>query len=537
MSNNSHIKSTFRNAIIYSGATIVSKIIAFFMLPVYAHYLQAEGYGIIGMVDVVISVATMMIGHGVSGSMWRFYYQKETEEERNTLVSSTLVLMLVMVVTASLPLLIFHEQLGTIAFGKSGLGFYIVIASLTFICEMTSKTAEAYILIRQKALVFTTVSILRIILGLSLNIYFVVHLELGIMGVLYSSLICGFAATVFMHVYAISKVGIHFSRTAVREVLGWSVPLLPGYIAMFVRGNADRVIMRTTLGLAQLGAYEMLNKFVSLLGVFIVEPFSKSWDAKRYEICDNPEGPGTMAKMFTIQVALLIFVGMVLALEIPLLLRVLTPKEFWLGQSVAALMVVSRILNAAYYQLNFGLNYAKKTSTLSRIQIVSSVLDVGLNASLIPLFGILGAAVASCVVAVIQCVMAFFGARGYYPIFFQWRKIIQILLAGGVIFAAISQLSLESLGIAERLNRELAPTIHSAMTAMHLDAVKNGKLIQYTVNNISIIINGCLRLILSLIFIPTMIYMEVFPRRIFSLRVIRDPLQKLTEVQSGTKAV
>ena len=87
------IKSTFKHAFIYSGASILGKAVGFIMLPVYAHFLRGEGYGIIGMIDVVLSVLTLLIGYGISGALLRYYFEKETVRQKNVLVSTTIILM------------------------------------------------------------------------------------------------------------------------------------------------------------------------------------------------------------------------------------------------------------------------------------------------------------------------------------------------------------------------------------------------------------------------------------------------------------
>lgn len=510
---------------IYGGTTVLSKVISFFMLPIYAHYLNAEGYGMLGMIDVIISVATLLIGYGIAGAMWRFYFEKETEEERKTLVSTTIILMFLLVILASLPLLLFYKQLGALAFGRDDLGHYIVLAALTFICSMTSKTAEAYILIRQKPFIFSALALLQLVLGLSLNIYFIVYLELGVLGFLYTSLIGAVVSTLITHGYALHAVGIRFDKIVAKTTLRFSMPLIPGYIATFLRGNADRVILRSSMGLAVLGAYEMLITFTSLIGILIVEPFSKSWNVKRLEICDKPEGPSTIARMFTLQLVLLFFFGLVLALEIPLLLRIMTPPAFWLEWNVALIMVFARIFNASHQQLAFGLLYAKKTGLISTITIICTAVDIGLNIILIPLYGIPGAVTTSCIAQAFQCGISFLLARKFYVTPFEWGKIIQMSIVTLVLFAGISQISLADTAVSSQLTRELAPIVTDAGEALHLDKIKNGKALSYAVNNIGPVIEAGIKLVLSLLFIPIMVCLNILPRRMLSLQFLRHPFQ------------
>jgi O-antigen/teichoic acid export membrane protein len=530
MNNESHISRTFKHAIVYGGATILTKVISFIMLPIYANCIGAEGYGIIGMIDTIISIATLVIGYGITGAMWRFYFQKETEDERKTLVSTTIILMFLLVVGVSIPIMLLHKQLAYLALGRSDLGYYVIIAILAFVCEMTSRTAEAYILIRQKPFIFSALAIFRMAIGLSLNIYLIVYQQMGVLGFLYSSLICSFVMSIINHGYTIHFVGTRFNKSMAREALSFSLPLLPGYVAMFFRGNVDRWIIRTFMGLAQVGAYEMLNKFVSLLGVLVIDPFAKSWDPKRLEICETPEGPRTIARMFTLQFALMLYISLILSLETPLLLHMLTPKEFWLGSGVVFMMTMARVLSYSYYQLYFGLFYSKKTNLMSNIQITSSIMDMSLNFILIPQLGLLGAVITSCITYSSQCYLGFSMAREYYVIPFQWSKVFQTALVFMLLFIVINQLSVENLGINEQLKKGLTPAITESIKILHLDAMNNGKILSYSINNIGMLIEALLKLFLSLLFLPALVYLGILPRKILSLNTLRHPREVFSQI-------
>lgn len=512
MSGTSHIAHAFRHAAIYSGANVLGKIISFLMLPIYAHYIRGEGYGIIGMIDVLLSVATMMIGYGITGAMWRFYFENEDEDERKKFVSSTIILMFILVVIVTMPFLLFNEFMAKLAFGKDGLGYYLLIATLSFIFEMTSRSAEAYILIRQKPFLISIISLARLVLGLSLNIYLIVYLEMGVLGFLYTSLICSGIATVVTHGYSLAAVGLHFQTKFARKILGYSLPLIPGQIANFVRGNADRMILRAYLGLSQLGAFEMLFKFASLIGILIVEPFHKIWGVKRFEICDHPEGPETIAKMVTFQIAIILFAVLVLSVEVPLLLRILTPEEFWVSEWIVFIAMVSRIFNPMYQQLNFGLQYAKNTSKISVIEIITAVVNVMFNFVLIYNFQLLGAVISSVIGGAVQCAMAYHMAKGYYPLAFEWRKIIGMFFSVIILFLIINAFSVSKIGAYEKIDQFVTPVVKSAIEFASLDKVKNGKLLYYATKNVPLVVEAQIKLILSLLLLPVLLSLNVISR-------------------------
>ena len=126
-----NITTTFKHALIYSASGILGKAIGFIMLPVYANYLRGEGYGIIGMIDVVISLMTLLIGYGIQGAMTRFYYEKKEESRRKEFISTAVILMFGLVLLVSFPVIIFNETIAFYTFGVDGLGHYIILAAIT----------------------------------------------------------------------------------------------------------------------------------------------------------------------------------------------------------------------------------------------------------------------------------------------------------------------------------------------------------------------------------------------------------------------
>lgn len=519
MSESSHIRSTFRHALIYSGANILAKAIGFIMLPVYAFYLRGEGYGIIGMIDVILSVLTYLIGYGVSGAMRRFYFQKPTENEKHTFVSTNIILMFVLVLIVVAPAVLFSEQIARLAFGKTGMGFFVSLALYTFIADLTARNAENYVLILQESVFYTALALVRLLVGLSLNIYLIVYLQLGVLGYLYSGLITAVLFSIFMHVYALYHVGLHYHPDDAREILAFSLPMLPGYIAMFFRNNADRIMLRGYLGLTQLGAFEMLFKFATLIGVFVTEPFMKSWDVKRFEIAGMPEGPAIMARVFTYQLALNLFFGLILALEIPLLLRILTPREFWLSGGVAFLAVASRIMLDSYFHFFFGLLYANRTFFISLIQFISAGLSITFNWILIKHYGLWGAVEAAFVVSGIQCIVGYILARKYYRIPFDWRTICLLVGSVCILFCLVNSFTLDGTSVAAWLDRELYAPVSGLLHLLHLDAVKGGKLVAYVLGNIITIFEGGIKFILACAFLLVLPLFGIVPKQL--LRSIR----------------
>jgi O-antigen/teichoic acid export membrane protein len=527
MKNSSHIKNLFKHAVIYGSAGILSKAIGFIMLPIYSHQLQAEGYGVIGMIDTVLQLLTLVIGYGISGAMSRFYYETDDARRRKLIVSTTITLMFFLVVAVTLPVLFFSRQVAYLAFGRGDWAHYIVLAIFAFMANMTSKNAENYILILQKSLFLSIVSLVRLIFGLALNIYFIVLLKMGVLGYLYASLIEAVGHTLFSHVYAFAKVGFGYDRRIARQVLGFSLPMLPGYIAMFIRGNADRVILRTYLGLSTVGVFEVLFKFATLIGFFVVEPFSKIWQVKRFEVCDLENGPDLLARVFTYHMAIMLLVGLFFSLEIPVAMRLMTPKEFWLSGFIVFFAVMSRVLNGAYYHLFFGLLYAKKTFKISILQTATAIVSLALTYPLILLYGLPGTVVASLLSVVFQCTLGFIMARSYYYVPYAWKAVSSMTLLMIGLYWLAKDFSFADTWIGPWIQMRLAPLVRSALVLLSLDQFKNGKLVSYLVDGLTNVCDGLALACYCMLFVVGLVLLKVIPAemvgRLLRVSTLRNP--------------
>ena len=505
----SAIISSFRHTAIYSLAGIIQKAVGFIMLPIYAKYLGAEGYGIVGMIDVVMSVLTIFIGFGISGGLMRFYFEKETEDEKKVIVSTALLLALIIILFISLPAFVLNKQLAYLAFGKRGLEFYIILSVLIFIAETTASNASAYIYIKKYSILYTVLSLARLLVGLTLNIYLIIVLKWGVLGVLYSNLVAATFNSIVTHAYAFKKVGFHYNHDDSMKILHFSVPLLPGYIALFLRNNSDRIILRSLLGLSQVGVYSMILKFSSLISLLVISPFLQIWNVKRLEICEQNEGQFAIARMFTFHYSFMLLFGLLLSVEVPVILKILTPKEFWIPSYYVTLVVYAQILFGCYYHFNFGLIYAKRTFNISKIQVLVAITSVILNMALIRFFELLGACIALEGSNFLFALLALKWSSKYYLVKYEWNKILQLTGSALFLLIVINYAFMNGYNDSHFFYIDFYEFILKPLKLLNLNVFLNSKIIIYANNNKELINEGVVKGLFSLIFISSLFFCRI----------------------------
>lgn len=115
-----------------------------------------------------------------------------------------------------------------------------------------------------------------------------------------------------------------------------------------------------------------------------------------------------VVRIYSLVVAYVFIMGMLIA---PELLKIMAPKEYWIG--INSLIIVSL---GVYFQFlyRFPLGYeqfSKKMIWVSINTIISALINIGLNVILIDIYGIVGAAIATLLSYIILFLLHEFIAR------------------------------------------------------------------------------------------------------------------------------
>ena len=66
----------------YTASSVISKLIAVALLPLYTRYLTPEDYGAAEVLIVAVIAASIVIRLGVIEALLRFYYERDEDPER-----------------------------------------------------------------------------------------------------------------------------------------------------------------------------------------------------------------------------------------------------------------------------------------------------------------------------------------------------------------------------------------------------------------------------------------------------------------------
>jgi O-antigen/teichoic acid export membrane protein len=506
-------RETFRHTAIYSGASVLGRMISFFMLPFYAHILRDIGYGVIGMIDAALVFLSSLVGYQFQGAINRIYHE-EPDVERKKLVIPTGIL-LVAGLTASLMILVslLSRPTSQLLLGSSDYWHLIIIATAGFAIDMVGTSAQTILLIKRRSVLFSIISLTRLITGIGLNILLVVILRWDLLGYFVAALVTSVVSTTISLTVAIRDCGLGFDRELARRLLAFQLPLIPGTFTSFFSRQIERILVRYQIDIATLGVLEMAYKFPVIINLLVTMPFMRSWGPKQMEIADEPGAPERMGRMFTYFFFLILFGCLLMAVNVPVALELLTPPEFWPGFRVARIEIMKIIVGACYGYLAFGLLYAKRTGKIARITMVVSVIKVALAYVMISNWGIYGAAWSGFIAMSIKLIWGSIWADRYYHLPIDWRSVMLILTVAVVIFLGIDSIETETIAAWAAPVLEKSRDLLAGMQDTWLGQWKNGKVLQILIEKSDLMLELGVKTLLAAVYLILMPLVHVETRQ------------------------
>jgi O-antigen/teichoic acid export membrane protein len=437
-------RQTFKHAAIYSIANVLGGLASFLLLPFYAHHFGTEGYGVMALIDTSLGMFTVLLSGGLSMAIIRIYHEEEDPSRKSLSIGTGIWLVWCLGFLLAVVPIVFSQLLSEFLFGTGQYYSLIVLALVTFVIDVAGQSASAAQIIKQQSVLFSSIGLGRLIIGLSLNIWLVVILQVGLIGFFLSSLVTAVLNSIIFHFMAIKEHGFGFDWRIAEKLVKFQLPLVPGEVIGFVGRQADRVQVRALVGLEGVGILEMAYKFPPLLNLFINIPFRRAWNTKSIEIAEQVGAAEIIASMFTRFLYLNMFAGLLLALTIQDILKVMTPPEFWPAGRIAQIEIVTTILTACSMYLSFGILYRKQTKILSAVRIVLVPIKLLLGWLFIVRWGLAGAALSAMIIELTSLGWIAIKGHSFYPLPLEYAKIGAIVLYAAFLFILLNGATYEA---------------------------------------------------------------------------------------------
>ena len=420
---NSRGSKFMKDISVYAIGNIGSKIITFLMVPMYTYFVHDTSD--FGYYDLCLTVCLLLIPFvtlQLRDGAFRFLLDCDDETQRHrivTFVSRTMLTTITLscIVAALLAIFTPIHHMGYI------LGLLVAMS----LQEVYSQVFRG--LGNNRA--FVSVGILSA-LGIGVfSVLFVAGLGWGIKGVFMANIIARVLALVLVE--AKVRLITHNTQWSLnaqgigRDILRYTLPLLPGSLCWWLTGSSDRLFITHFLGLDVNGVYAVAIRFTGIINTLAII-FYQAWQETAILQYNSPDRDHFFSKMFNSYIFLLalILVGYVFMLKV---------NYGWLvadEYSESLLYIYPLGLAAVIFALaaffDMGYQCAKDTPRTLPAIILAAIVNIALNFALIKPLGVYGVMVTQLVTYLVLFTYRWHDMRRYFTLTMKRRTIIPILL-------------------------------------------------------------------------------------------------------------
>lgn len=423
-----------KHSLIYGAGIVINNIVAFLLLPIYTRYLTPNDYGIKELIGLTTDVIGILIATAVSSGVFRFFFEYDDEKSRKEVISTAIIGLGTAGFVALSLLSLLAKPMATYIIDAPELYYYFNIAFASMWLHSINGIGFDYLRARQQSIIYATLSIFRLVLVVALNLYFVVFLRLGVLGILWSTLIVAAITTCILIGPIMYKVGVNFNKDRIKEMVRFGLPLIPSQMGAFIVHLSDRFFIKGYCSIADAGLYSLGYRFGTIPGSFVSVPFNQIWQPRRLELYKQPNSEVFFGRIFTYYLALIIFVSLGIAVLTKEVLKIIADKRFWSAYEIVPIIVMANIIFTLHYHFNMGIIITKKTKYLAYINGSNGLFVLALNFLLIPKFGVFGAAYATLIAFIYKVALTFYFSNKYYKVYFEFLRIAKILSAAILLY-------------------------------------------------------------------------------------------------------
>jgi O-antigen/teichoic acid export membrane protein len=393
----SRFKQLGKDSIVYGLGGMIARGMGFFLLPLYTRFFVPADYGVIETLNILNSFLGALLVMGMdSAQSFFFFQQKENGQPAQARVVSgilqfrlawgALIIAIAMLIAPLLNAYFLGGRLSWEHFAAAFLG--------AFVTQLANQSAEVYRLQRRPW------SYIGITLGNSITtalatIALVSLLDWGIFGYFVGN---GLG----------SLIAALIGWWSIRGYLDWSkwhrdwwprlvrfgAPLVPTALGMYILNTADRWVIIQYQGQTVLGIYAVADKFAAMLAILVIT-FRQAWWPIAMDAIHSSDGPALLRMMGRLYLGLACIGVILLTAFSPLLVQWLTTPAYYSAYLLIGMLAWQPLNYGFQMIIGIGIWKAEKTVWSSVSLGLAAILNVLLALWLVPLYGSMGAAIAT----------------------------------------------------------------------------------------------------------------------------------------------
>lgn len=408
-------KSLFSDTLIFGVGNFTTKLIYFFLMPIYTLVLTTEEFGLADLLNNSLQLVMPILTLSITDAVFRFALDKDSNHKlllcnglRLLGYSYIVVLFLVVFIFIFYP--VNYWWLFAILY---------VSESLKFLFAQFARGLG-------KVKEFAVNGIIGAVFLLVSTYLFLKIFRFGVNGYLMAFIIANIMSIIYLLWKVNIKSYIEFSlydKTLMRNMIIYSLPLIPNMLSWWITNISSRYIIAGYCGLGIAGLFAGASKVPALINV-VASVFQQAWQFASVKEYQESKESEFYSRVFYYYSFFVTMSSAIILATLPYLSRFILKGEFYEAWIYTPLLLFSATLGC--YSIFFGTFYAvaKDNKRAMYTTIIGALVSISLCFLLIPVIGIMGALIANVASYAVIVGMRVCDSRRYVRIAINYSVVI-----------------------------------------------------------------------------------------------------------------
>lgn len=418
-----------KNTAIFAIGNVASRLISFFLVPLYTNILTTAEYGVVDLVNTLCTVLAPILILNINEAVMRFALDKGANYKK---IMSTGLTVFVGAILFGILVIPASSLFSEVAPYSTYIYFYTVTlaGSQLFLCYLRGKENIAF---------YSVGSVLQTMTIALFNILFLAVLHKGIKGYFLAYIISNIITILFAFIAGNVREVIRdykFDIKLTKAMAAYSVVLIPNTFMWWIINSSDRVMVTSIIGVAANGIYAVSYKLPSLVST-MTGIFNQAWSysAIREDGAEDENEYNNM--VFNRLISIVMLLSIALLTIVKPFLRLYVGMDYYSAWEYTPFLIIgSAYLTLATFMAT---SYTVHKDSFGYLfsATFGAVLNIVLNFLLIPIIHVYGAAFATCISYIAVFAFRLIHTKKYIKYNIKNKEFI-----GGSVFLILSSISL-----------------------------------------------------------------------------------------------
>lgn len=424
--NFSHIA---KHSFIYSLGTAAPKFGGIILVPLYTGYYSLNDFGLLALFIAIINFGSQILMLGQGESLIRLNNDEQYKDDKKPLFFTITALMFFIMLAVSLfSIFVLYSLDGYIDFFRK-YSEYLLICIATIFATVMNKLFLNKLRADERSVLYTGVNILKLFVIIIFSFYFLLHLKMGIEGVLYATLISEVLALVVVLFPMLKDMQFNFMKKIVVFTLAFGFPLAFATITNTILTTSDRFIIKWLSGDAELGLYDLAYRVATLLNMVVIMPLTLTLYPIIFKMYGKSGDKEYYIKVHKFSAIILFWAGAGISLIGNETIRILAKApEYYSASPIVPLLTMSLVFSGLAWLASIGLNLSGNTKYIALSGLIAAGLNIVLNIFTVPFWGNYAAAANTILSMIILYILYIVQSKKHFEIKYEHSVILKAFL-------------------------------------------------------------------------------------------------------------